>query len=292
MSTKIQAKLLRTLKGHRQSVYCTCLLPPFSLLSSGGDGLIVDWNPLETDLGVAIATVGEPVYSMACLADNVILAGGHSGSIYHLKNGNVRKIGAHKHGVFGLFSYNGEILSLGGDGVFMRWTQDLEWIQSIQVSQRSLRAFAPFPTGFALAGSEGKLFLFSSDYRLLETVEAQGNTIFALTYLQNSGLLVSGGRDATLQSYQIMTAENSGLVSAHLLHIHDLKTNPAQTLLASASMDKTIKIWNPENLELLKVLNLEKFGLHTSSVNNLTWLNDHVLVSASDDRSIGVWEIN
>jgi WD40 repeat protein len=57
-------------------------------------------------------------------------------------------------------------------------------------------------------------------------------------------------------------------------------------------MDKSIKIWDSENLKLKKVIDKSKNASHGTSVNKLLWLEkDQVLLSASDDRTISMWNL-
>ncbi|MBK8425147.1 MAG: hypothetical protein IPL27_03820 [Lewinellaceae bacterium] len=53
---------------------------------------------------------------------------------------------------------------------------------------------------------------------------------------------------------------------------------------ATASRDKTLKIWDSATFTLLKVVDTIRDGGHINSVNRLLWLPE-CLVSASDDRS-------
>lgn len=292
MGAKIGAKLLRTLNGHRQSVYCLSKVNSKTVVSSGGDGLIVVWNPMSSPDGIAIASAGEPIYSLLALSEDHIIAGGQSGNLYELKRGMVRKIGAHSQGVFRLIKYENSIISLGGDGFLKVWTADLEAARSFLLGTKSLRSIAVFDDGIAIGSSDGKLHLLNPHFQTLETVDLHENTIFALAYFPRLGCLFSGGRDAQIKSYHPITATVGEAIPAHLLHVHDLQLNPSNTLLASASMDKTIKIWDPQNMALLKVLDASKFGVHLNCVNALVWLTDAVLISSSDDRKVCVWEFD
>ena len=80
-------------------------------------------------------------------------------------------------------------------------------------------------------------------------------------------------------------------LDAHWYTIHSVKFSPSKTILASASMDKTIRLWSGKDFKLLKVIDTTKFEAHKSSVNGLIWLNDNLLISCSDDASIKCWEI-
>jgi WD40 repeat protein len=57
-------------------------------------------------------------------------------------------------------------------------------------------------------------------------------------------------------------------------------------------MDKSIKVWDAEEYKLLKVIDKSRHAGHGTSVNKLLWtpFNDQ-LISASDDRTLSVWQI-
>jgi WD40 repeat protein len=67
--------------------------------------------------------------------------------------------------------------------------------------------------------------------------------------------------------------------------------NTSGTLFATASRDKTAKVWDAADAAFLFRLDKENFSGHLNSVNSVLWLNDDTLISASDDRSIIIWKI-
>ena len=74
--------------------------------------------------------------------------------------------------------------------------------------------------------------------------------------------------------------------------INHIVFSPDGSKYATASMDKSIKIWDAEKHKLLKVIDKSRHAGHGTSVNKLLWTqHEHWLVSASDDRSISVWDI-
>lgn len=82
-------------------------------------------------------------------------------------------------------------------------------------------------------------------------------------------------------------------IPAHEWAIYDIAYSPNSKLFATASRDKTIKIWDSKTFELLKVINKEKDRGHLNSVNKLIWSTyNNYLISAGDDRAIIIWEIN
>jgi WD40 repeat protein len=113
-----------------------------------------------------------------------------------------------------------------------------------------------------------------------------------LSYSPDGNYLLSGGRDAfirvweTEKEYKEIPTE-----AAHLQTINDIVFHPKGQIFASASRDKTIKIWDFRNFALLKVIDTVRYGGHLKSVNKLHWLDDQQLLSCSDDRTIMSWDI-
>jgi WD40 repeat protein len=81
-------------------------------------------------------------------------------------------------------------------------------------------------------------------------------------------------------------------VAAHLFAINHIAFSPSGEYFATASMDKSIKIWKADELKLLKVIDKGRHAGHGTSVNKLVWTDfKNQLVSASDDRTISVWNL-
>lgn len=74
----------------------------------------------------------------------------------------------------------------------------------------------------------------------------------------------------------------------HVAAVTSAKFSPNSELIASASDDLCIKIWNAKTGQFIK----ELYG-HTKGISELAWSVDSVtLATASDDGTIRVWNIN
>jgi len=291
MSAKVQVKLLATLTGHRQAVY-SMVNGKKGLLSAGGDGFVVSWDYPKTEDGIVIAHCPEPIYALGLLETDEILMGSSSGALYWVKNGEVaRKIVAHSKGIYAIeIMPNGYFLTLGGDGNAMVWNAALELLRTIEISKKALRCVVKIDKGFAVGASDNQIYIVDAELKVTKVFEGHTNSVFALAYNSESNTLYSGGRDAQIRSWDLNILKQKAPIAAHLLHIHSLKLSPDKSILASSSMDKTIKLWDSKSMELLKVLDKPKFEAHKSSVNTLLWVNDKALISGSDDRTVVVWE--
>ena len=75
---------------------------------------------------------------------------------------------------------------------------------------------------------------------------------------------------------------------AHQKYINLAKYSPNDKLIASASQDKSIKIWNSSDLKLLNELKGHKRGVWDIQFSQA----EKQLVSASGDHLIKVWDLN
>jgi WD40 repeat protein len=112
-------------------------------------------------------------------------------------------------------------------------------------------------------------------------------------YSPDGKFLLTGGRDAHLNIWQVENYELVKSVPAHNWAIYDIVFSPDGTLFATASRDKTIKIWDAKTFQLLQRITKENFDAHTHSVNKLIWSTyNNYLISAGDDRMVLVREVN
>jgi len=127
----------------------------------------------------------------------------------------------------------------------------------------------------------------------LDRWQAHDNSVFSLQYVEENSLLLSGGRDAHLNIWDLKA--NHSLVQslpAHNYTINAFALSPSGDYFATASRDKTLKIWDTHSFQLLKVVDFARNLAHTHSVNRICWLkSDNSLISCSDDRRIIRWQV-
>lgn len=288
----------KQLLGHKGAIYSLLLAPDKqSFFSVAGDGYLVHWPLLPLGDGQVLAQLEGPIFSMALLNKTEIVLGDQNGDIHLIdypKKQLVQQKKAHKKGVFSLHPWtNNHFLSAGGDGQLSLWSkQTFRPKSSWKLSHQSLRSISlsPDQSSLVVGGSQGHLFFLDAQTFDLkqEIPQAHQSSIFCLA--QTTNYLLSGGRDAFFRIWTQEQREELPTQAAHLFTVNDLAISPNGRYLASASRDKTLKIWSLPDFKLLKVIDAPRGG-HINSVNALLWASDQLLLSASDDRSIIVWEV-
>jgi WD40 repeat protein len=298
-----QAQLL----GHKASVYAVEMQSVRSVLTGGGEGWIVAWDLDAPENGRLLATVETSIFSMRLLPERgLLLAGNRNGGLHWIDWHSKREwanVAHHQKGVFDILWHNAlGLLTAGGDGRLTLWdVANARPMESLQLSRASLRCLACSPNDGTLAvgASDGNIYLLDASLNQKARIEgAHRPSVFTLAFVLDGQRLLSGGRDALLKAWDL-AAGNACLNAqpAHLFTINHIALSPSGRLFATASRDKTLKIWNTASMELLKVVDVRKSSLleapmgHFNSVNRLLWVDEGCLVSVSDDRTALVWGI-
>lgn len=277
--------------GHQQAVYSIALLSnQNSFVSSGGDGFLVKW-PLNSPEGVLIAKHNEPIY---CVSANqsFVFTGSSNGnlSVFDIESNHlVKKIKLDANALFDIVFFEDKVLVATFSGKIMVLNSGFEIEQTVALSGKSIRKIKVIESGFIAVGSEPAVWRLSKNFELVKKYTHFNQSVFAIDYLEKQRTIICGGRDAVLEI--INKEHETESIKAHLLHINDICLNDEKTMFLTASMDKTIKLWNSENFELLKVINSEKNGGHRSSVNKILWFDKNKFISCSDDKAIKSFEI-
>ena len=303
VNKKITTQKIATLTGHNSSIFS--VIPyktPDVFLSGAGDGWIVEWNFNDPEMGHLVAKVETQIFSLCYLADaNKVVAGNMNGGVHWVDLANpteTKNILQHEKGVFAIQQIGDTLLTAGGAGMLTRWDiSQQKTIESLHLSNQSLRciAYSIERKEIAIGASDHNIYLLNADtLAIKQTIKgAHENSVFTIKYSSNSRFLISGGRDAHLRVRDLeQDGKEISFQPAHWYTINDIAFHPKAPIFATASRDKTIKIWHAETYELLKVIETVRDQGHLNSVNRLFWstFNDY-LVTCGDDRSIMIWDI-
>jgi len=170
-------------------------------------------------------------------------------------------------------------------------------ISTYKISDDAIRVMKYSNDGkeLATAGKDGKIRVLDSEsLQEKHRIEAHAFPIFALAYSPDGTYLLSGSRDASIKIWRTEDYKLIQTIPAHLFAINQILFHPTLPYFLSASMDKSIKIWGSDDFKLYKILNAEKTGGHTTSVNRMVFTNapSPSLISIGDDRRMLIWHLD
>jgi WD repeat-containing protein 61 len=309
----MEVEKIAQLTGHQAAVFAVGEgRTPQHIISGAGEGWLVEWDLATPDVGRLLAKVERNIFSLQFIKhQNRIVVGDMDGGVRFVDLNNPERtinIKHHSKGCFDIRLFENQLFTIGGEGTITRWSvEESRSLESLQLSTKSLRSLDVCieKRELAIGASDGNVYFLDMDtFDVKKTIKtAHINSIFAVRYTPDGTHLLTGGRDAFLKLWNINSKENTPVFEApaHLFTLNSIAfhpTNPA--IFATASRDRTIKIWQVDslndlqtsNFKLLKVIDTIRLGCHIRSVNRLFWspFGDY-LVSVSDDRSLMVWAI-
>ena len=293
MST-LQIERIDTFSGHRGPVYALENGVDSLFYSAGSDGWVVQWNLAKPDLGKVIAQIEGSVYAMKLDDAGILWIGHNYEGIQGIQVADQTQVFAIPTKGLSIFS-----IAFVGPNAWIGHNEGLitvvdmatkSVVKHIKASASSARSFCVLTDDRVAVGySDGFVRVFDADFQLIHSFKAHDSSVFSLQ--SRGGELYSVGKDARIKrwsnDFQLLTE-----VIGHIYAIHDIQFSPDGKWFATASMDKTVKVWESETLTLRKVLDASRHGGHKNSVNKLIWSSfDDLLVSASDDKNLSVWKI-
>src|SRR5688572_9496173 len=301
--THVQVSKLHTLTGHRDCVYTLVPSSDDAIFFSGaGDGMAVMWNLADPETGAVVAQLPNSIYAMHFhAASNTLVVGNNYDGIHILDWQNKIEIGSlqlTKAAIFDVASMGENLWVATGDGTVLKVNSKLLNItEKVQASSKSARTIAINENlgDVAVGYSDNFIRVFDVDTMALKKEwEAHVNSVFTLQYTPDKKSLLSGSRDARFKMWDASkNYQQSAEVVAHMFAINHLAFSRDNKHFVTCSMDKSIKVWDAEALKLLKVIDRSRHAGHGTSVNKVLWTNyNDQLLSASDDRTISVWNIN
>lgn len=308
MAASIKVKQVTQLLGHKSAIYSLDQVTGSTkFLSAAGEGWIVEWDLLNPKDGVLLAQANSNIFAVKTLKNGLVLCGNRNGGLHIMdpaEKKEIRLIDHHKKGIFGIVELDESLITIGGAGLISTWkSEGMILKESMALSHKSIRGIAihPYQPIAALGASDQNIYFVDlHSMQHLNTIEkAHNNSVFALQFSKNGQQLISGGRDARLKVWELPESLSPGWqpepiksIPAHWYTINAITFHPKLNIFATASRDKTIKIWDGTSYDLLKVIDFEKHQGHVNSVNDLLWSPfENYLISCSDDRRIIIWEI-
>jgi WD40 repeat protein len=242
-----------------------------------------------------------PVYSIKKL-DQYLFVGQGLGGVHIIDlttKKEIRHLKYHTRPIFRIVANPSKpfLYFLGGDGVLsIVDSTDFSLSWSLPLSDDKLRSSLTDSEGGRLfvGGSDGYIRILETEYyNVIYEWQAHEGGVYDMAWLSLEKLLTVG-RDGHIRLWDYKHGEvfEREAIPAHNFAIYSLEISPSGKYFATGSRDKTVKIWNPDDLKNpLRIARKGPLG-HTHSVNVVKWINDESLVSAGDDRDLYFWTIS
>lgn len=288
--------------GHRGAVYA--LEPtrdPHLFLSAGGDGKVVRWDLRSPDNGEQVADALKAIYAMHHDLERRLLFIGNSEGGLHVvdlaEGEELRHLTNHRLGIFRIIALDKErIACAGGDGILSIWrVPSMDLLRNIPLSAEKLRGLSVSPDGalLAVASLDGRVrVLDTQDLNERQGIDAHERGAASVCWHPSKPVLITGGRDGHLRFWRTDAGfEAVQAIPAHRANIYGIAFDRSGALCATASRDKSVKLWDAGSFEPVGRLELKQGG-HTHSVNSVLWCADGSLITASDDRRVLHWRMD
>jgi WD repeat-containing protein 61 len=294
----ISVQKLNDFKGHVAAIHTVIEDTHGNLYSGGVDKHIIKWDKTSPDKAFVFAKTQEAIYSLYYHPiSNLLFVGTSLGKIHVIDVVSKKEIKLyhhHKKQVFKLTENNGLLYTLGGEGIMgIINLHSLQTQKIIQFSTDKLRSIDFKENLMVLACGDSSIKIIDIETcQIQQEFIANEKSCNVVKFHPAHNLLLSGGWDAHLniwsESFELIKS-----IPAHNYAIYSIEFSPNNKLFATASRDKTIKVWDSENIELPTSITFEKNMSHNYSVNSLLWSNTNdILYSASDDKKIMAWDIH
>lgn len=303
MKPQISVTQQKVLSGHRGAIFGLSLDGQERFLYSGADdGIVARWDlERDEDAGKAIFRTDNAVYALGMADDlGLLLIGTRDGTL-HIANLNATadlfSLRKFSKSIYGLHydKANKRVWVLYAEGFLMLFDLDkMQEINTFRLSEQHLRCILERNGQMLIGASDGKVYVLDKAHaEVLDIKQLHESSVFALWTGGKGDYLLSGGRDALLKLWDIKGGYLPLLqIPAHNFTVNAIVSLADPSLIATASRDKTLKIWDKNSLTLLKVIDFARNQGHLHSVNRLIPLSSESrLISCSDDKRIIVWEI-
>lgn len=295
----LQIKRIHELTGHTGPVYALALgRTKQEVLSCSSDHFIAEWMVDSGGPSAFSIRLQEPCFTLCYIEElELLLAGTASGSLHVIdltSKQELRNLKVHSKGIFAILYTHDLVIVAGGDG-FISVYHPATWklLRHFSVGEQKVRSLSVSGDDLLVTTSGGDVIGFDLPW-LNEhfRFHAHEGGCYCAEWHPSKPLLVTGGKDGHLRFWHRHEQHRAvHAIAAHNFGIYRVKFSPNGLWAATASRDKTIKLWDASLFNPMGRMERPSQPAHTHSVNDLLWFDQHTLITCGDDRRILVWQV-
>ncbi len=295
--TTLNGKGYNSLKGHDGAVNAIVFVPNSEIFySSGGDGKIVRWDLNSGSKTGRILIDNNFINRSLAISNNGRwLACGTTTSgiqLFNLNQPNTQPDMLEGHGGWveslAFTTDNNGLYSASTDKTIIFWDLISGTNKEFYKYTDKISSISISSQGNMLAGgsADGKIFLWNLTSGKSSVIYNSPGSFITVVKFDNSGTKIAvGDKKGKLSIINLRTNKVSN-INAHAARIPDVQFSPDNSLLATASYDGTIKIWNVNNPGLRPV----EIRAHEAWALTLAFSKDgKYLISGDNTENIFIW---
>jgi WD40 repeat protein len=290
---------LRTFEDQLDTIRAVAVFPDRrQMITGSNDKTLCLW---DLEIGVVLKKMeghSSKVWALAVSRDGQMIASGDKGGEIIAWHGETsesltKPIKAHSHWIISVdFSPDGTVLAIGSfDGPMKFWCTKTWQMQGEPIKCGSVYCVRYSPSGELLAIATTKnIQIYNSGTReRVASLKGHTKVKLSLAWTPDGTRLLSGGNniDPTIREWDTLTWKQVGNPwKGHTSYINAIAIDPTGTLVASASWDNHVRLWQLSDRRTIRIFE------HSSSVNTVTFTFDgrHVY-SGGYDKKISKWKV-
>jgi WD40 repeat protein len=245
----------KVFRGHNGGIKSIAYVPGENeFYTSGYDGQVLKWNTDGRDQTYQVIYTDAAIVEVLAISPDAswLACGSGSSSIRMIPlsdNNTGYELKGHTGKIKSLvFSYDGDYLySASLDGKVLKWDLAARTSQDVTTGEMRITSIDISSNGNYLAGinSQGNVIVWDPE-NITENfrIETATRNIKVIRFKPDENILAIGDVNGNLELWDVATRRKISDVKAHDAQINDIRFNPVLNQMATASNDKSVKIYN------------------------------------------------